>query len=94
MKIKGTCTHCGKDVLAEQIVESHGHCPWCGKAFTRDYTSNLVKALESADAAGDVLEDALRQIADIEPHLELDEGEILDSLAEALRALRRRRARA
>lgn len=94
MKIKGTCGRCGKDFLAEQVVASHGHCPWCGQAFNPDYTANLVKALQEADVAGDVLEDALRQIADLEPHFELDETSVLEPLGETLRAQRRRRSRA
>jgi hypothetical protein len=94
MKIKGTCSRCGKDFLAEQLAESHGHCPWCGLAFSPDYTSNLTKALQSADVAGDVLEDALEQIADLEPKFELDEDAVLEPLREALRSQRRRHARA
>ena len=89
MKIKATCGFCGKDFLAEQAVSSGGHCPWCGKAFTRDYTANLVRALEIADAAGEALEDALNQVADIEPHFDVDEATVLDPLRDALRAQRR-----
>lgn len=94
MKIKGTCAKCGKDFLAEQVVGSHGHCPWCGQAFSPDYTANLVKALQSAEVAGDVLEDALDQIADLEPRFDLDEDTVLEPLRAALRTQRRRRARA
>jgi hypothetical protein len=94
MKIKGTCSRCGKDFLAEQLVESHGRCPWCGLTFSRDYTANLIKALQSADVAGDVLEDALDQIADLEPRFELHEDAVLEPLREALRSQRRRHARA
>lgn len=93
MKIRGTCGNCGREFLAEQVIAAHGHCPWCGKAFTRDYTANLARALAQADAAGDVLEAALEQIADIQPALDLDEESVLEPLREALRAQRRRRAR-
>ncbi|HEX6262749.1 MAG TPA: hypothetical protein VF097_07880 [Actinomycetota bacterium] len=91
MKIRGTCGNCGKEFLVEQVVASHGHCPWCGKAFTRDYTANLARALAQADAAGDVLEDALEAIADIHPAMDLDEESVLEAIREPLRAQRRRR---
>lgn len=94
MKIKGTCGNCGKDFLAEQVVDGHGHCPWCGRAFTRDYTANLMKAMQAADVAGDVFVDALQEIADLQPAFELDESEVVEPILEALRAQRRRHARA
>ena len=94
MKIRGTCGNCGREFLAEQVIAAHGHCPWCRKPFTSDYTANLARALAQADAAGDVLEGALEQIADIQPALELDEESVLEPLRGALRAQRRRRARA
>ncbi len=94
MKIKGTCAHCGRDFLAEQVVDAHGHCPWCGQTFDRDYTANLAAALQQADAAGRVLRGALERIAEIEPAFDLDEGSVLQPLREALRSRRRRGARA
>ena len=93
MKIKGTCGNCRRELLADQIIESGGHCPWCGQAFTRDYTANLVTALKEARAAGDVLEQALEQAADMDPALELDAESILRPLRESLESLHRRRAR-
>ena len=68
MRIKGTCTNCGREFMPEQVVASGGHCPWCGKAFDRDYTSLLVHALQQAQRAGDEesilqpLREALRRI--------------------------------
>jgi hypothetical protein len=94
VKLRGTCSNCGREFLPEQVIESGGHCPWCGKAFNRDYTALLVQALRQADQAGDLLEDALRDIASIEElAMNLDEESVLDPLREALRAIRRRRTR-
>jgi hypothetical protein len=94
VRIRGTCANCGREFLPEQVIGSGGHCPWCGKAFDRDYTALLVKALEQADRAGDLLEDALKDMASIE-HLamDIDEDSVLEPLREALAAIRRRRAR-
>jgi hypothetical protein len=94
VRIRGTCTNCGREFLPEQVAASGGHCPWCGKAFNRDYTAILVQELRRAEAAGDALQDALEQIADIpELAMEIDQESILEPLREALRAIRKRRAR-
>lgn len=94
MKIRGTCANCGREFLPEQVIDAGGHCPWCGKAFNRDYTSLLVQALRQADLAGDALEAALKDIASIdELAMDVDEESILEPLRDALAAVRRRRAR-
>lgn len=94
MKIKGTCLNCGRDVLVQQIVDSGGHCPWCGVAFNKDYTSMIVKALVQAEEAGDRFQDALEALAEVENlGLSLDVDSIVGSLREALRTMRRHRAR-
>jgi transposase len=94
MKIRGTCSNCGREFLPEQVVGSGGHCPWCGKAFNRDYTALLVKALKQSGEAGEALEAALKDIASIEElAMNIDEESVLEPLREALRAIRRRRAR-
>lgn len=94
MRIRGTCTNCGREFLPEQVIGAGGHCPWCGKAFNRDYTSLLVQALRQADQAGDDLEAALKDIASIEElAMDIDEDSVLEPLRQALRTLRRRRAR-
>ena len=94
MKIRGTCANCGREFLPEQVIEAGGHCPWCGKAFNRDYTALLVQALQQADRAGDVLEDALKDIASVEElAMDIDEESVLEPLRDALEAIRRRRAR-
>jgi hypothetical protein len=93
MKIRGTCTNCGREFLPEQVVEAGGHCPWCGKAFQRDYTSLLVQALRQADQSGNALEGALKDMAATDPAMEIDEESVLEPLRQALRALRRRQTR-
>jgi hypothetical protein len=94
VKIRGTCANCGREFLPEQVIGAGGHCPWCGKAFNRDYTALLVQALQQADRAGDLLEDALKDIASIEElAMDIDEESVLEPLREALAVIRRRRAR-
>ena len=94
MRIRGTCANCGREFLPEQVIGAGGHCPWCGKAFNRDYTALLVRALEQAGRAGDLLEDALKDIASVEElAMDLDEESVLEPLREALAAIRRRRTR-
>jgi hypothetical protein len=89
VKIKGTCLHCGREFLAEQVVESGGRCPWDGKPLQPDYAAVLVDSLIQAEAAGDTLENALEKIADIEPELVLDPASILTTIREHLERLER-----
>ncbi|HEV8572506.1 MAG TPA: hypothetical protein VGR49_05605 [Actinomycetota bacterium] len=93
MKIKGTCARCGREFLAQQVIQSHGHCPWCGQAFNRDYTANLAQALQQAEVAGNRLQDALQQIAGLELAMELDDETVLGPIRNELRAARRRRSK-
>jgi hypothetical protein len=90
MRIKGTCTNCGREFLPEQVAAAGGHCPWCGRAFDADYTALLVRALQQAARAGNELQAALEQMADIEElAMEIDEESMLEPLREALRRIRR-----
>lgn len=89
MKIKGTCANCGREFFVDQVVLHHGHCPWCGRALTRDYTAVLVNDLRQAERAGNVLEDALADIAEIDAAMTIDEESVLEPLRAALRARRR-----
>ncbi len=94
MRIKGTCRNCGRELVPRQIADSGGHCPWCGKAFNRDYTALLVCSLQEAEEHGTVLQDALENVADMEdPGLDIDEESVLQPLRDALRTIRRRGAR-
>ena len=90
MRIKATCSNCGREFMPEQVVAAGGHCPWCGRAFDADYTALLVQALQQARRAGDELQAALEQMADIEElAMQIDEESVLEPLREALRRIRR-----
>jgi hypothetical protein len=89
VKIKVFHTLCGREVLVRQILQTGGHCPWDGKPFSKDYTAVLAEALEAAESAGNVLENALEKIAGMEPAMTIDRDSVLgqievyiDSLAE------------
>lgn len=84
MKIKGTCHSCRREFLGEQVVAAYGHCPWCGVAFQRDYTPNLIRALREAEAAAKILRKALEEILEIDPAFDLDGESVLSPLREAL----------
>jgi hypothetical protein len=77
LKIKVVHDECGREVLVRQILETGGHCPWDGKPFNKDYTAILAGALEAAENAGGVLENALDKIADMNPSMTLDRDSIL-----------------
>jgi hypothetical protein len=77
VKIKVIHTECGREVLVRQILETGGHCPWDGKAFSKDYTAILAEALEAAENAGGVLANALEKIAGMEPAMTIDQDTVL-----------------
>ena len=77
MKIKVVHSECGREVLVRQILETGGHCPWDGKPFSKDYTALLAEALETAENAGGVLENALEKIAGMDPAMTIDRDSIL-----------------
>ncbi len=81
MKIKATCKDCDRDLLLEQVVETGGRCPWCGRTFQKDYAAVLVDAIQSAQSAGATLENALEKMVELRPGFRLDErswvGEIV-----------------
>ncbi|MFM7719243.1 MAG: hypothetical protein ACKO8G_07165 [Actinomycetota bacterium] len=89
MKIKGTCRRCGREFLAEQVLESGGTCPWDGKPLQPDYAVVMVEALRDAEAAGNTLENALEKLADLGPEFVLDAGSLLDGIRESLDRLER-----
>lgn len=93
MNIRGTCTNCGREFVPELVVGAGGHCPWCGRPFNPDYTILVMRALQQAEEAGDALETALKDLAEVDAGMELDEDSVLEPLRQALRSLRRRRAR-
>jgi hypothetical protein len=89
VKIKGTCRACNREFLVQQVLESQGHCPWCGKPFQPEYTAVLVDALELVEAAGNNLENALEKIAGMRPSLVIDEDTVLASIEASLDEIRR-----
>jgi hypothetical protein len=94
MNIRGTCTNCGREFVPDLVIGAGGHCPWCGRPFNADYTVLVMRALRQAEESGQALEAALGDLADVdEVGMELDDDSILEPLREALRQVRRRRAR-
>lgn len=91
MKLKVVHDLCGREVFVDQILESQGHCPWDGKAFNGDYTAVLAEALEQAEDAGGVLENALEKIAGMTPSFRLKEASLLERIRENLAAINAKR---
>jgi hypothetical protein len=89
VKIKGTCLHCGREFLAEQVIANGGRCPWDGRSLQSDYAAVLVESLIQAEAAGNTLENALEKIADLEPNLVLDQPSVLATIREHVDRLER-----
>ncbi|MBI2237491.1 MAG: hypothetical protein HYU54_03070 [Actinobacteria bacterium] len=80
MKIKGTCRHCGREFLVQQVLEIGGKCPWCGRPFQENYAVVLVDALRDAEAAGNTLENALEKVADMAPDFVLAQDSVLTDI--------------
>jgi hypothetical protein len=80
VKIKGTHSVCGRELLVDQIIQAKGHCPWDGVPLNKDYTGVLATALQEAQRAGSHFEAALEQIADMHPDLALDEDSVLGTI--------------
>ena len=90
MKLKIVHDECGREMLVRQILDNGGHCPWDGKAFNKDYTAILAEALETAENAGEVLENALEKIAAMEPTFKLDRNSVLGPLEDQIKRLNTR----
>jgi DNA repair exonuclease SbcCD ATPase subunit len=89
VKLKGTCARCDREFLVQQVLESQGHCPWCGQPFQPHYTAVLADALLLAEDAGNTLENALEKIAGMKPALVLDESSLLEDVQAHLEEIRR-----
>jgi len=87
VKIKLVHDVCGRQVLVPQILDNEGHCPWDGKAFTRDYTANLVEALQASEITGTALEAALERVAGFEPTFVIEATTVLGPIQEQLSRL-------
>ena len=87
MRIKGTCKRCGREFLADQVIDDGGRCPWDGEPFTADYALVLVDALRAAQMFGTRLERALEEIADIHPAFTLDRDSVLGAIDRSIASL-------
>jgi hypothetical protein len=87
LKIKGTCQFCTREFFAEQVIESGGRCPWCGRSFQKDYAAVLVDALRTAEASGHTLENALEKIAEMHPWMEIDRSSVMATIEAYLDAV-------
>jgi hypothetical protein len=87
VKIKVVHDECGREILVQQILATGGHCPWDGKPFNKDYTAVLAEALERAESAGGVLDNALEKIAAMEPSFKIQRDSILAPLEAHLKRL-------
>jgi hypothetical protein len=88
VKIKGMCARDDREFLVQQVIDTGGHCPWDGKPFQKDYTGPLAAALRRAEQAGGVLEEALEEIAGMNPEFTLDEDSVLGRIRAYLEDLR------
>jgi hypothetical protein len=89
VKIKVIHEVCGREVMVQQILETGGHCPWDGKPFNKDYTANLTEALETAENAGNVLENALEELAGMRPAFSVNRDSLLAVIEAQLERLDR-----
>jgi hypothetical protein len=80
VKIKVFHTECGREALVRQILDTGGHCPWDGKPYNKDYTAVLAEALENAEEAGNILENALEKIAEMHPAMRVDRASVLGQM--------------
>jgi hypothetical protein len=87
VKLKVFHSVCGREILVRQILDTGGHCPWDGLAFNKDYTAVLAEALQAAENAGGVLENALEKIAGMDPTMTIDRESILAGIEEQLAQL-------
>jgi hypothetical protein len=87
VKIKGVCRRCGREFLAEQVIENGGRCPWDGESLQPDYAATFVETLRAASEAGNALEAALERLADLHPALVLENESVLAGLRASLERL-------
>jgi flagellar motor component MotA len=90
VKIKVIHAECGREALVRQILDMGGHCPWDGKPYNKDYTAVLAEALEGAEEAGNVLENALEKIAEMGPAMSIDRGSVFGVIEMHLASLNQR----
>jgi hypothetical protein len=91
VKLKVVHSECGREVLVRQILDTGGHCPWDGKPFNKDYTAVLAEALEAAEGAGSLMENALEKIVGMGPAFTIEESSLLGQIESHLDRLNQRR---
>jgi hypothetical protein len=91
VKIRVVHTECDREVMVQQILDTGGHCPWDGKAFNKDYTAVLAEALEAAEGAGSVLENAMEKIAGMGPAFVFVPDSVLEEVEGSIGRLADRR---
>jgi len=91
VKIKLYHTVCGREVLVRQVLQTGGHCPWDGKPFNKDYTAVLAETLETAESAGNVLENAFEKIAGMDPAFTIDADSVFGEIRGNVESLNARR---
>ncbi len=91
MKIKLFHPECGREILVQQVLLTGGHCPWDGKPFNKDYTAVLAEALEAAESAGNVLENALEKISEMDPTFIIETDSVLEEIRMYIDSLNERR---
>jgi len=87
MKIKAMCNRCGREFFFEQAIASGGRCPWDGEPFTADYAVVLVEAMQHAEEAGSLFEQALEDIAAVRPAFTVDASSVQAKIQAAIAAL-------
>ena len=90
MKIKLYHSECGREALVRQILDTGGHCPWDGRPYNKDYTAVLAEALEAAEEAGHVLENAMEKISEMHPDMRVDRDSVLGNIEGHIRRLNER----
>jgi hypothetical protein len=90
VKIKVFHTECGREALVRQVLDTGGHCPWDGRAYSKDYTAVLAEALEAAEECGNVLENALEKISQMYPAMSIDRRSVLGQIEGHIGALNER----
>lgn len=80
MNITGTCKTCERELVLRQVIEQGGSCPWCGTPFSPDYAVTLVARLVDAVEAGERLEKAIEELADLRPGLQVDVESVLGKI--------------
>jgi hypothetical protein len=74
VNIQGWCGNCGESFRLAQIVEEGegGRCPRCAFVYSHEYNAVVTTAVMQFLQASEIVDAALRQLADIAPQLHVD----------------------